>query len=150
MTELVEDSLYAPYVVAKSANVLGEIMQMGVGGLVALVLGGKEYLYFGNGYEASHEVEEFLLLHVGAFQLETCHALPYVKEIVEGEVVFLLTDSAKLANLCQTRIDKLGIIGKRHIAYALPAEGAQTVAPEHLADFGESYLLFKIIGVNQL
>ena len=65
MSELVEYGLYAPYIVAKGANILRQGMKVGVGGGIALILGGKELLYFGNGDKASHEVEEFLFLHVG-------------------------------------------------------------------------------------
>ena len=65
MAELVEYSLYAPYIVAKGEHLLRQGMKVGVGGSIALILGGKELLYLGNGDEASHEVEEFLFLHVG-------------------------------------------------------------------------------------
>ena len=150
LAELVEYGLYAPYIIAKGEHLLRQGMKVGVGGSIALILGGKELLYLGNGDEASHEVEEFLFLHVGTFQLETCHALPDIKEEVEGKVVFLLAYSAKLANLCQTGVDELRVVHKRHVAHTLPSEGAQAVASQHLADFRESYLLFKVIGVNQI
>ena len=84
----------------------------------------QELLYSGDGDKTAHQVKEFLFLHVCALQLQSCYALPDIKEIVEGEIIFLLTYPAKFAYLRQLLVYPCSIIRKLHIAYALPSEGA--------------------------
>ena len=79
---------------------------------------------------------------------DTCHCLADVEEVLHGEIVCLLLETAEFAYLFQLLADEIMSVGETDIVDHLLAQRTEAVLFQKAANITKSYLLFKVIRIN--
>ena len=115
---------------------------------VCFVVASEEVHQGYDGGQRAFEVEEVNLLHIGAVGADAQQGLAYIEEVLLIHIVLLLHKLGKLAHAAQRFLHINEAAAELQVAvHPFRSQHRHTASFELGADVGESYFLFKIIGV---
>ena len=100
------------------------------------------------GGERAFQVEQLVLVQVGAFHADAPDGRAHVVEVLDGELLFPFQDLQELPGLFLPFAEKVQVGHELHLSHFLLPERAEAVSGQHAAYLVESYLLLEILRVN--
>ena len=147
--ELVEYAVYGLHELRKRLYALGQSVQGGVGMFVPVAVGAVQVVHdAADCVQRAAQVEQLAFVHVGALKAKAAHRLPYVEEILHGEVVGFFLQSAELPHLCQPFVDDSGICRRLHDVNQFLAQRTKASLAQQRPYFVEADFAFKCFRVN--
>ena len=99
-------------------------------------------------FQRATQIPHLILLQMGVLQAYARDALAYIKEILHGKIVVLLTHTAELAHLRQPFVYYISIGRESHFVYFLLSKSALATCLQQSSNLIESELSLKVIWIN--